>query len=47
MKILFVNTQLSTGGIATSLMNLCQQLEGYPDLQIDILLLSDIDSDAR
>lgn len=40
MKILFVNTQMSTGGIATSLINLCEGLKVYKDIQIDVLLLN-------
>ena len=40
MKILFVNTQLSTGGIATSLKNLCERLEKYPDIYIDLVLFN-------
>ena len=40
MKILFVNTQLSTGGIATSLKNLCERLEQYPDICIDLVLFN-------
>lgn len=47
MKLLFVNTQLSTGGIATSLINLFDQLEKYPDIQIDLILLDRNKGDKR
>lgn len=47
MKILFVNTQLSTGGIATSLINLCEQLKYYPEIDIDVILLNQNEGDTR
>ena len=47
LKILFVNTQLSTGGIATSLINLCEGLKVYKDIQIDILLLNPQHTDIK
>lgn len=47
MKILIVNTQLSTGGIATSLVNLCEQLKGYSQLDIDVALLNQSEGDVR
>lgn len=47
MRILFVNTQLKTGGIATSLCNLCEQLKDYPNISIDIILLNQDVGDDR
>lgn len=47
MKILFVNTQMSTGGIATSLVNLCENLKKYPDIEVDVLLLNQVNGDTR
>lgn len=47
VKILFVNTHMITGGIATSLVNLCNQLKDIKDIEIDILLLEDTNSDKR
>lgn len=47
MKILIVNTQLSTGGIATSLVNLCEQLKDYSQVDIDVVLLNQSEGDVR
>lgn len=47
MKILFVNTHLSTGGIATSLVNLCEKLKEFKDIEIDVVLLHGSKGDIR
>ncbi|MDY3001345.1 MAG: glycosyltransferase [Romboutsia timonensis] len=47
MKILIVNTHLSTGGIATSLVNLCEQLKDYSQVDIDVVLLNQNEGDVR
>lgn len=47
MNILFVNTHLNTGGIATSLTNLCEKIKDKEGINIDILLLDEDNYDLR